>query len=69
MELELVPTHKIEQRFYAQNAVTKKFWDGKGFNAAAFGTNKKSLSEVEALFIRHIYANVDLIGFNTETRI
>ena len=68
-KMKLYPTVRIEQRFYAQNTVTQKFWDGRGFNAVAFGTNKKSLSDVEALFIRHTYENVNLISSPREIRI
>lgn len=69
MKFTLYPTIKIEHRFYAQNTVTKKFWDGKGFNAAAFGTKKKALTDTEAMFIKHVYANVELTRFNTEVAI
>ena len=65
----LYPTVRIEQRFYARNFVTKKFWDGKGFNSVEFRPNKKSLSEVEALFIKHTYENVELISSPREIRI
>ena len=64
--MQLVPTIKTEPRFYAQNSVTKKFWDGEGFNACAFGNNKKSLTDVEALVIKHTYMNVDLTRFDIE---
>ena len=67
--MELVPTIKIESRFYANNAVTKKYWDGKGFNAAAFGSKKKALTDTEALFIKHVYANVELTRFDIEVPI
>ena len=69
MEFKLVPTVSIETRFLAQNTKTKKFWDGKGFNAAAFGNKKKSLTETEALVIKHTYENVNLTRFNIEIAI
>ena len=67
--MKLVPTIRTEPRFYAQNAVTKKFWDGKGFNACAFGNNKKSLTDIEALVVKHTYENVELTRFDTEVAI
>lgn len=67
--MELMPTIKIESRFYANNAVTKKYWDGKGFTAAAFGNKKKALTEVEAIAIRYTYENVELTRFDIEVPI
>ncbi len=67
--MKLIPTIKIESRFYAHNAVTKRYWDGKGFNAAAFGTKKKALTDTEAMFIKHVYENVELTRFDIEVAI